>query len=358
MSKIILGIETSCDETAAAIIRFDAPGSGEILSNIVFSQIEEHAVFGGVVPEIASRLHLDIIEQTVQAAFSDADLSPKDIDAVAATTGPGLAGGLLVGAIFGRAFALSIKRPFHEVNHLEGHALTTRLTHGMIDPHLLLLVSGGHTQMLMVHDVGDYERLGTTIDDAAGEAFDKTAKLLGLGYPGGPKVEQYAQLGDREKIKLPRPMVGRQELHFSFSGLKTAVRQAAQKLQPINESHIQDICASFQSAMGDIFKDRLQRGIDQFTAHYPEHKPALVVSGGVAANQYLASIFKILCEENEADLVLPPINLCTDNAVMIAWAAAERDHLNLSHPPSQSAIRPRWPLDKEAEKARGAGVKA
>lgn len=358
MSKLFLGIETSCDETAAAIVRFNAPGNGEILSDIVFSQIKEHAAFGGVVPEIAARAHLDIIDKTVKAAIKDANITRDKIDAIAATTGPGLAGGLLVGAMFGKAMAIGAKKPFHPVNHLEGHALTTRLTHEMTAPHLLLLVSGGHTQMLIVHGVGDYERLGTTIDDAAGEAFDKTAKLLGLGYPGGPQVERHAQMGNPDAIDLPRPMVGRTELHFSFSGLKTAIRQAAQQHQPVTNEFINDICASFQTAMGDVFVDRLQRGLAVFKAHYPHLDPSLVISGGVAANKYLASRLEELCNNHNASLILPPMRLCTDNAVMIAWAAAERDYLNLEYTDLKSAIKPRWPLDRHAARARGAGIKA
>lgn len=353
---IFLGIETSCDETAAAVVsagnRENAPA--EILSNIVLSQTEDHAPFGGVVPEIAARAHLNSIEGIVQRALSSANVSLPDLDGIAVTSGPGLAGGLIVGTMMARSMAAVHNKPLYTINHLEGHALTARLTDNTAFPYLLLLVSGGHTQILLVRGVGDYERWATTIDDALGEAFDKTAKLLGLPYPGGPQVEKAAQNGDPKAHQFPRPLKGRDTLDMSFSGLKTAVRKAAQETNDLDEKTIGDICASFQSAVSDVLEDRLSRSIDKFRSLY-ENPSALVVAGGVAANSEIRSRLQSLCEKSGWEWVAPPHILCTDNAAMIAWAGLERHRLKL--PNVDQGIKPRWPLDQNAVSKIGSGRK-
>jgi N6-L-threonylcarbamoyladenine synthase len=352
---VILGLESSCDETAAAIVRRHADGSGEILSNIVFSQIEEHAAFGGVVPEIAARAHVEVMDGLVAAALTEAGLSLADIDAVAATAGPGLIGGVLIGLTTAKALAYATKKPLVAVNHLEGHALTARLTHGVEFPYLLLLVSGGHTQILKVDGVGQYTRIGTTIDDALGEAFDKTAKLLQLGYPGGPAVENMAAEGNAGRVALPRPLLGRDEPNFSFSGLKTAVRHEAEALAPLSRQDVADICASFQAAVSDVVADRVGLAVRRFAASLPGgHEPVLVVAGGVAANRAIRHRLDALMTGLNGRLVVPPGNLCTDNGVMIAWAGAER--LALGHSDGfDVAARPRWPLDDVAAPLVGHG---
>ena len=352
----ILGIETSCDETAAAVVRRDASGHGTILSNIVRSQLDDHAPYGGVVPEIAARAHVSHLDGLIARALDEAGIGFADLDGVAATAGPGLIGGVIVGLMTAKAIALVHRLPLVAVNHLEGHALTARLTDGLDFPYLLLLVSGGHTQLLVVEGVGRYRRLGTTIDDALGEAFDKTAKLLGLGYPGGPAVEWTAATGDPKRFDLPRPMVGRDGCDFSFSGLKTAVRRAAEACQPVSETDIADICAGFEAAVADVVVDRAAAAMDRFVdAHAaPRH---LVVAGGVAANRALRTSLAALCEDRDFRLVVAEPDLCTDNAAMIAWAGAERQALGLTDPLDVSP-RARWPLDPDAEPAPGAGVKA
>lgn len=352
----ILGIETSCDETAAAVVRRDADGSGHILSDVVLSQLDEHSAYGGVVPEIAARAHVEALDSLIEEALARSGKSLKDMDAIAATSGPGLIGGLIVGLMTGKAIALAAKKPLYAVNHLEGHALTARLTDNVKFPYLMLLVSGGHTQLVLIKGVGDYERWGTTIDDALGEAFDKTAKLLGLPYPGGPAVEQAAKNGDPKRFDFPRPLVGEARLDFSFSGLKTAVRQAAESIAPVSEQDIADICASFQNAVARTLKERIGRGLKRFKERFPEvGEPALVVAGGVAANTALRDMLTGLCAENRFHFIAPPHRLCTDNAVMIAWAGLERmaegfepDHLDV-------APRSRWPLDSEAAAVIGYG---
>ncbi len=357
-SLLVLGIETSCDETAASVIQREADGTGRILSNVVFSQLEEHAPYGGVVPEIAARAHIAHLDTVVERALSEAETSCADLDAVAATAGPGLIGGVIVGLMAGKAIALVQDRPLVAVNHLEGHALTARLTDGLDFPYLLLLVSGGHTQLLMVEGVGSYTRLGTTIDDALGEAFDKTAKLLGLGYPGGPAVEQAASLGNPDRFDLPRPLFGRPGCDFSFSGLKTAVRRAAEQIAPVTSDDVNDICAAFQKAIGVCVQDRTQAAMMMFQQRFPENTdPVLVVAGGVAANQALRSGLSSICKANGFRLVAPAPYLCTDNGAMIAWAGAERLALGLVDGLDVSP-RARWPLDPDAEPAPGAGVKA
>jgi N6-L-threonylcarbamoyladenine synthase len=353
---IFLGIETSCDETAAAIVRADdGPNApAEILSNIVLSQTEDHAPFGGVVPEIAARAHLNSIENIVQQALSAASVTLTEIDGIAVTTGPGLAGGLIVGTMVARSIAMVHQKPIYTINHLEGHALTARLTDNTPFPYLLLLVSGGHTQILLVKGVGDYERWATTIDDALGEAFDKTAKLLGLPYPGGPEVEKAAETGNPNAYEFPRPLKGRDTLDMSFSGLKTAVRKAAQEPSELNPRAISNICASFQNAVADVLENRLSRAMSKFSDIY-DCPSTLVVAGGVAANTDIRTRLQTLCATNDWNWVAPPHILCTDNAAMIAWAGLERHRLQL--PNIDAGIKPRWPLDQNAVSKIGSGRK-
>lgn len=354
----VLGIETSCDETAAAVVIRRGPARGEILSNLVRAQLDEHAAFGGVVPEIAARAHVEVADVLVKQAMDEAGLGWDDLDGVAATAGPGLLGGLLVGLTTAKAIAVARSLPLVAVNHLEAHALTVGLTDALEPPYLLLLVSGGHTQLLTVSDVGVYRRLGTTLDDALGEAFDKTAKLLGLPYPGGPEVEIQARRGDETRFDLPRPMVGRREPHFSFSGLKTALRRRAESLAPVSDQDIADLCASFQRAICDVMIDRTAVAMALYEAASggPAEKK-LVVAGGVAANRALVEGLEILSREKDFTLHVPPAALCTDNGAMIAWAGAERLARGLSDG-LDFAARARWPLDPDAAPAIGAGVKA
>jgi N6-L-threonylcarbamoyladenine synthase len=343
---IVLGLETSCDETAAAVVTDDR----RILANKVLSQLDEHRPFGGVVPEIAARSHLDHIGELVEQAMAEAGLGFADLDGIAATGGPGLIGGVFVGVMTAKAIAAAHKLPFLAVNHLEGHALTARLTEGdaAAFPYLLLLVSGGHCQLLAVEGVGRYIRLGGTIDDAVGEAFDKTAKMLGLPYPGGPSLEIAACSGDAHAIELPRPMLGRPGCDFSFSGLKTAVRHRIEAMledqTDLTTQQIADLSASFQRAVGDVLADRCTHAMARFTEAYGRPGP-LVVAGGVAANQVLRTRLSELAAEQGTTLLAPPIALCTDNAAMIAWAGMERLRLGLTDP-LDFAPRPRWPLDQ------------
>jgi N6-L-threonylcarbamoyladenine synthase len=353
----VLGIETSCDETAASVVRRRADGSGEILSNVVRSQLDLHAAYGGVVPEIAARAHVDLLATAIRQALDDAGLGFEAIDGVAAAAGPGLIGGLMVGVTTAKAVALGLEKPFVAANHLEAHALSAGLTDGLAFPYLLLLVSGGHTQLLIVKDVGAYERLGTTLDDALGEAFDKAGKLLGLGYPGGPEVERHAARG-RPTIKLPRPMLGRDEPHFSLAGLKTALRHEAQKRAPLDAQTVADLCASFQEAVAEVVSDRTARAMEIYLGRLgPEAQRALVVAGGVAANQRLRAALEQVAGARGFCLVAPPLELCTDNAAMIAWAGAERLARGLVDDLG-AAVRARWPLDADAPPALAAGVKA
>lgn len=342
---IILGLESSCDETAAALVTAD----GRILAHRLATQEEAHRPYGGVVPEIAARAHVEALSPLIEAALADAKMTLADVDVIAATAGPGLIGGVMVGLVTGKALAHAAGKPLVAVNHLEGHALSPRLADPTLQfPYLLLLVSGGHCQLLHVKGPGNYVRLATTIDDAAGEAFDKTAKLLGLGYPGGPLVEKAAALGNPKAVPLPRPLVGTAEPHFSFAGLKSAVMRAVQSGQYTTE----DIAASFQQAVIDCLIDRTRRAL---TAS--EGVTALVVAGGVAANQPIRAALEKLAATHDLPFVAPPLWLCTDNAAMIAWAGAERYAVGLVDDLTVPA-RPRWPLDPAAEKARGAGVKA
>ncbi len=354
----ILGIETSCDETAAGVVLRRGPGRGEILSNLVRTQLDDHAAFGGVVPEIAARAHVEVLDVLIRQAMDEAGVGWEDLDGVAATAGPGLLGGVLVGLMTGKAIAAARNLPLIAVNHLEAHALTVGLTDGLEPPYLLLLVSGGHTQLLIVRDVGAFERLGTTLDDALGEAFDKTAKLLGLPYPGGPEVEKHASEGDETRFDLPRPMVGREEAHFSFAGLKTALRRRAEKTAPLSDKDIADLCASFQRAVCDVIIDRTATAMSLYEASLGKDvERRLVVAGGVAANQAIGASLEQLCADKSYTLHVPPAALCTDNGVMIAWAGAERLVRGLVDDFTVPA-RARWPLDTGAAPAIGAGVKA
>ena len=352
----ILGIETSCDETAAAIVRSSAGGSGVIVSNVVDSQIEDHAVYGGVVPEIAARAHVERLDTVISRALDEAQLGWDEIDAIAATAGPGLIGGLIAGTMTAKAIALSTGKPFIAVNHLEGHALTARLTDRLDYPYLLLLVSGGHTQIVRVAALGAYERWATTIDDALGEAFDKTAKLLGLPYPGGPAVEAMAIKGDPGRFALPRPLKGEDRPDFSFSGLKTAVRQQATALGDLTEQDVADLCASFQKAVTDTLEDRVARSLTRYRVECDDAAPTLVVAGGVAANKAIRAMLERLCADHGFAFVAPPFNLCSDNGAMIAWAGLERFRKGETSP-LETAPRPRWPLDEESAPRIGSGRK-
>ena len=350
----LLGIETSCDETAASVVRRRADGKGEILSDIVLSQIEDHAAFGGVVPEIAARAHVEALDGVIRAAMSEADATWSDLDAVAVTAGPGLIGGLLVGTMTARALCAARNLPLLPLNHLEGHALTATLTDAQPFPYLLLLVSGGHTQLLAVEGVGRYTRLGSTIDDALGEAFDKTAKLLGLPYPGGPNVERAAEVGDPHRFPLPRPLKGVRGADFSFSGLKTALRITAETRAPLSDKDVADLAASFQAAVVDVVEDRSRAALDLFVDATGVPPTALVVAGGVAANAAIRARLTTFCGDVGVPFVAPPIRLCTDNGAMIAWAGAERLAAGLLPDPDLPA-RARWPLDEDAEPIIGAG---
>lgn len=339
---LILGLESSCDETAAALVTSDR----RILAHKLAGQEAAHRPYGGVVPEIAARAHVEVMAPLVEAALAEAGVTLSQVDAIAATAGPGLIGGVMVGLVTGKALALASGKPLVAVNHLEGHGLSPRLSDpDLAFPYLLLLVSGGHCQLLLVEGVGAYRRLATTIDDAAGEAFDKTAKLLDLGFPGGPAVEKAAAQGNARAVPLPRPLLGSSEPHFSFAGLKSAVARV------VGQYSAEDIAASFQQAVVDCLLDRTRRALQSVDA------TALVVAGGVAANAGVRAALQGLAAEHGLRFVAPPLWLCTDNAAMIAWAGAERFAAGLTDPLDFPA-RPRWPLDPGAEKVRGAGVKA
>ncbi|MEM9029402.1 MAG: tRNA (adenosine(37)-N6)-threonylcarbamoyltransferase complex transferase subunit TsaD [Pseudomonadota bacterium] len=352
----VLGIETSCDETAAAVVVRAPDGSGTIASNIIRSQWAEHAAYGGVVPEIAARAHLACLDTIIEQALRDADRKLSNVHAIAATAGPGLIGGLMVGLTVAKAMAIATSKPLLAINHLEAHALTVGLTDQLRPPYLLLLVSGGHTQTVLVEAIGRYKRLGSTIDDALGEAFDKTAKLLGLEAPGGPAVERMAELGDSAAFAFPRPMRGRPEPHFSFAGLKTAVRRTAQKLVPLSDSTVSDLCASFEAAVCDCVVDRCERALADARAHLGE-RPALVVAGGVAANKRLRRALQVYARDAGVRLVVPPPRLCADNAAMVAWAASERLARGMLHDGLTQSARARWPLDELADPVLGTGQK-
>ena len=355
---IVLGIETSCDETAAAVVRDGAAPADRILGQAILSQHDEHRPYGGIVPEIAARSHLQHVDGLIQSAMNEAEVDFPQLNGIAATGGPGLIGGVIVGVMSAKAIALVHGLPFLAVNHLAGHALTARLTDDLAFPYLLLLVSGGHTQLLIVEAVDKYVRLGTTVDDAIGEAFDKSAKMLGLAYPGGPAIEKAAASGRPGRFDLPRPMLRRANCHFSFSGLKTAVRQriAALAGDGPSDTEIADMCASLEAAVGEVVADRCRNAVTQFKARHPDGN-TLVVAGGVAANMTLRRHLTVLADDLDINLVAPPVDLCTDNGAMIAWAGLERLRLGLTDE-LDFAPRPRWPLDPDAPAAIGAGVKA
>ena len=352
---VILGIETSCDETAAAVVTRSADGAPKILSNVVYSQIDDHAAYGGVVPEIAARAHAEALDGIVTAALEEAGLSLADISATAATAGPGLIGGLIVGSVTAKAIAHARGIPFIAINHLEGHALTPRLTDALSYPYLMLLVSGGHTQIVLVRGLADYERWGTTIDDALGEAFDKTAKLLNLGHPGGPMVERAAESGDPKRFAFPRPMRGEARLDFSFSGLKTAVRQTAEKNAPLAPQDVSDLAASFQAACADTIADRMARAFARFREVLPDiAHPTIAVAGGVAANRTIRIVLETAAKTAGFNLVAPPLSLCTDNGAMIAYAGLERFEAGIADS-LDTPVRSRWPLDEAAQPLIGYG---
>ena len=356
MSKkpIILGIESSCDETAASIITENEQEIPTILSNIISSQVDIHKEFGGVVPELAARAHIEKIDLITKKAVVESGIKIEDIDAVAATAGPGLMVCLSVGLSFGKTVASSLNKPFIAVNHLEGHALSPKLNSKLDYPYLLLLISGGHTQFLIIEGLGKYKRLGTTIDDAVGEAFDKTAKMLGIEFPGGPQIEVYAKKGNPDKYELPKPIFHRGGCNLSFAGLKTAVLRIAQKIKTDQEKY--DLAASFQRTVEEILYKKSKVAFEEFRNINGNKNNTFVVAGGVTANQNIRKILIKLCEEENFDAIFPPINLCGDNAAMIAMVGLEKFKIKkfdtLDHP-----AKPRWPLDKNALFLKGAGVK-
>jgi N6-L-threonylcarbamoyladenine synthase len=351
---IILGIESSCDETAASIIEENSQGIPSILSSVVSSQVDVHKEFGGIVPELAARSHIEKIDLITKKAIKEGNIKLEDIDAIAATAGPGLIVCLSVGLSFGKTIASSLNKPFIAVNHLEGHALSPRLNSKLNYPYLLLLISGGHTQFLSVQNLGKYKRLGTTIDDAIGEAFDKTAKLLGIEFPGGPKIEEYAKLGNPKKYKLPKPIINKGGCNLSFAGLKTAVLKIAKKIKTDQEKY--DLAASFQKTVEEILCQKSKVAFKEFKNINGYKSNVFVVAGGVAANKKIREVLTNLCVEENFESIFPPINLCGDNAAMIAMVGLEKFKLqqfdNLDFP-----AKPRWPLDEDAAFLKGAGVK-
>ena len=340
---IILGLETSCDETAAAVVRGLPPGPGDILSNVMFSQVAEHQPYGGVVPEIAARAHVELLDAMIERALDEAGVSLVELDAIAATAGPGLIGGVMVGLVSAKALALAAAKPLIAINHLEAHALSARLALGTEFPFLLLLISGGHCQLMAAEDVGRYRLYGATIDDAIGEAFDKTAKLLGLPYPGGPQIEHLARSGNTKRFPLPRPMLGRDGADFSFSGLKTAVALIARNgLRPSDKN---DLAASFEAAILDVLKDRVRVAMERFRTEFGRTNGVqnFVVAGGVAANSAIRAVLSDLAAKEGFSLAVPPPALCTDNGAMVAWAGLERRYCGWLDPLT-AAPRARWPL--------------
>jgi N6-L-threonylcarbamoyladenine synthase len=344
---LVLGIETTCDETAAAVVERQSDGSGRILSNVVRSQTEEHAPYGGVVPEIAARAHVDLLDGIIDRAMKDAGVGYQQLSGVAAAAGPGLIGGVIVGLTTAKAIAMVHNTPLVAVNHLEAHALTPRLTCSLAFPYCLFLASGGHTQIVAVAGVGDYVRLGTTVDDAMGEAFDKVAKMLGLPYPGGPQVERAAASGDAARFAFPRPMIGRADANFSLSGLKTAVRNEVSRLSPMEPKDVSDLCASFQAAVLESTADRLAVGLKLFAEIFGPAR-ALVAAGGVAANRAIRGALQDVAAKAETTLIIPPPSLCTDNGAMIAWAGAERLAIGITDTMA-APPRARWLLDADTK---------
>ena len=351
---LILGIESSCDETAASLITENEQGIPIVLSNIVSSQIEVHKKFGGVVPELAARSHIEKIDSIVQKAIDESGKNIDEIDAVASTAGPGLIVCLSVGLSFGKAFATSLNKPFIAINHLEGHALSPKLNSKLDYPYLLLLISGGHSQFLNVQDLGKYKRLGTTIDDALGEAFDKTAKLLGVEFPGGPQIEILAKKGDPNKYDLPKPIFNKGGCNLSFAGLKTAILRISKNIE--SEQDRFNLAASFQKTIEEILQKKTKNAFIEFEKQNALKKKIFVVAGGVAANKGIRSMLVNLCSKENYQSIFPPIELCGDNAAMIAMVGLEKYKLkefsNLGHP-----AKPRWSLDEEAEFLKGAGIK-
>jgi len=353
-SLIFLGIESSCDETAASIVRENQDGSIEILSNIVSSQIKEHKPFGGVVPELAARSHVEKIDVIIEKAINESGIPIETITGVATTAGPGLLVCLMVGMSAGKTIATFLKKPFLAINHLEGHALSPRLIQKIKFPYLLLLISGGHSQFLEVQGVNKYKRLGTTIDDALGEAFDKTAKILGIDFPGGPKIEKFAKLGDKNGFVLPKPILHKSGCNLSFSGLKTAVLHASKAIKTKQGKY--DLAASFQHTINEILKIKSKKAMQMFLQNNKKiKKPFFVIAGGVAANKSIRNNLENVCKENGFENLFPPSSLCSDNAAMIAWAGIERYKKKLIDNTKFSA-RPRWPLDEKAPFLKGAGV--
>ena len=351
---IFLGIETSCDETAASIVREDCGGNGKILSNVVSSQIEEHKEFGGVVPEIAARAHVEKIDFIINKALEESKTNINDIDGIAATAGPGLIVCLTVGLSAAKAIAASLGKPLIAVNHLEGHALSPKLIKKINFPYLFLLISGGHTQFLEVRGVNNYVRMGTTIDDAVGEAFDKTAKLLGIEFPGGPKIEEYAKKGDENYFTLPKPIIHRGGCNLSFAGLKTAVLKISKKIKNKEEKY--HLAASFQKTIEDILCEKSKFAMSLFKENCNSEKNTFVIAGGVASNNKIRKKLIDLSIQNNFEPVFPPINLCSDNAAMIAWTGIERFRLGLLNKLDFPA-KARWPLDEKAPFLKGAGIK-
>ena len=351
---IILGIESSCDETAASIITENEQGMPTILSSIVSSQVDVHKEFGGVVPELAARSHMEKIDLITKKAFDKSGVKMEDLDAIAATAGPGLMVCLSVGLSFGKAMASSLNKPFIAVNHLEGHALSPKLNSKLNYPYLLLLISGGHTQFLSVQGLGNYKRLGTTIDDAVGEAFDKTAKLLGIEFPGGPQIEVYAKKGDPNKYELPKPIFHKGGCNLSFAGLKTAVLKISKQIKTEQEKY--DLAASFQKTIEEILYKKSKIAFEEFKKMNTTIKNKFVVAGGVAANKRIREVLTNLCKEEEFEAIFPPINLCGDNAAMIAMVGLEKFKLK-QFSKLDSPAKPRWPLDADAAFLKGAGVR-
>ena len=351
---IFLGIETSCDETAASIVRENSNGNGVILSNVVSSQIDEHKEFGGVVPEIAARAHVEKIDFIIDKALKESKTNINDIDGIAATAGPGLIVCLTVGLSAAKAIAASLNKPLIAVNHLEGHALSPKIIKKINFPYLLLLISGGHTQFLEVKGVNNYNRLGTTIDDAVGEAFDKTAKLLGIEFPGGPKIEEFAKKGDENYFTLPKPIIHRGGCNLSFAGLKTAVLKISKKIKNKEEKY--HLAASFQKTIEDILSEKSKFAMNLFKKKYDSKKKVFVIAGGVASNNKIRKKLIDLSIKNNFEPIFPPKNLCSDNAAMIAWAGIERFKLGLSNKLDFPA-KARWPFDEKAPVLKGAGIK-
>ena len=342
----VLGIESSCDETAVSIVRLKDKKNGEILSNIVFSQIDEHLPYGGVVPEIASRSHVESLGPLIDRALNEASLKLSNIDGIAATAGPGLVGGLIVGLTTAKGISLGANIPLVGVNHLEGHALTPLLTNKISFPYILLLISGGHTQLILVKDLGEYIQLGTTLDDAVGEAFDKAAKFLDLGYPGGPALEKISKEGSKNRFNFPRPLLKSQDCNFSFSGLKTSLIREVKEIEPLTQNDLADLASSYQQAIIDCLKAKSDRAISMAKDEYKDLDiNYFVASGGVASNKAIGESLNELAVENNMEFVAPPIKFCTDNAAMIAWAgglrllSGQKDNLEIS-------VKSRWPLSE------------